>query len=76
MVIGVGRLGMTMARANRRALSGRTRRDISPSRKWRFQSSGFVSVMKRDIAGGSQGLQRGHSAGETIFGTSSKGCVS
>ena len=44
VVTGGVRLGMTIARANRRALSGSTARSASPSRRWRCQSSGRVIV--------------------------------
>src|SRR5712692_6821612 len=38
------RLGMTIARANWRAVQGATARSIAPSRKWTCQSSGRRSV--------------------------------
>src|SRR5882672_3303912 len=45
VVTGGLRLGITMARAKRRAVSGSTARRCSPSRKCRCQSSGRVSVI-------------------------------
>src|SRR2546429_3603013 len=67
-VTGGTRLGMTIARANWRAVHGNTACSIAPSRKWTCQSSGRRIVIVSGV-GGIEGILIGALLNKTRLGT-------
>src|SRR3546814_4881426 len=58
---GGGRFGITIARANWRAVHGSTSRSIAPSRRWTCQSSGRAIVIESAADMGCPLLAQAHS---------------